>query len=197
VTDFKTYYANHFKSDIFNFLSQIPIEGNKHHSNEDIFIQYFFLTPSYTFLDIIPEKIRGNFIIALFWTVLIDQVCYSNYRSSYYLFKKKTNYPKFIGNCTAPSLMSSQCGHNQHPTKILLAVNDYTDTGNIYEIDKKPFKNYENKIERQRIQIDILLQESISIVEVEISAFVDKHHPEIDGKILWQYCLSELPIYFK
>ena len=145
MTDFATYYRQQFQSDLLNFVRQIPVDGNKHYNKNEFNIQYFFLTPFYNYLDIVPLDRQANFIVSLFWTVLVDQVFYSNNYTGYQPFSNKTLYPKFIGNCTAPSLMSSQCGNHQHPKRILEAANDFNDNGNSFDFDRALFKNSEVK----------------------------------------------------
>lgn len=140
MTSFETYYKQYFQRDLLNFVGQIPIDGNKHYDRKEFNIQYFFLTPQYKYLDIIPHERQGFFAVALYWTVLVDQTVYSHFRQFYETFQSKTLYPKFIGNCTAPSLMSSECGHHQNPSKILRAINDTTDKGNRFDFEREIFK---------------------------------------------------------
>jgi len=86
LTDFKTYYKQQFQRDLLNFVGQIPVDGNKHYDRNEFNIQYFFLTPQYKYLDIIPSDRQALFSVALYWTVLIDQTFYLNFRHSYQTF---------------------------------------------------------------------------------------------------------------
>jgi hypothetical protein len=192
VIDFKTYYKQYFQRDLLNFVGQIPINGNKHYDKNEFNIQYFFLTPQYKYLDIVPQDRQGLFAVALFWTVLVDQTFYSNYRQSYQTFQRKTLYPKFIGNCTAPSLMSSECGHHQHPRKILQAINDTTDKGNRFDFEREIFKKDESKERRQFIDYLTFLDKSKQVMQDEIKDYFENHQPEISWADFWTKCEREL-----
>jgi hypothetical protein len=192
VIDFKTYYKQYFQRDLLNFVGQIPINGNKHYDKTEFNIQYFFLTPQYKYLDIVPQDRQGLFAVALFWTVLVDQAFYSNYRYSYQTFQRQTLYPKFIGNCTAPSLMSSECGHHQHPRKILQAINDTTDKGNRFDFEREIFKKDESNQPRQFIDYLTFLDQSKQVMQYDIKDYFEKHQPEISWTEFWSKCEREL-----
>lgn len=189
--DFKTYYKAHFQRDLLSFVGQIPIEGNKHYDRNEFSIQYFFLTPQYRYLDIIPQDRRGLFAVALFWTVLTDQTMYTYFRNLYQSFRRNALYPKFIGNCTAPSLMSSQCGHHQHPSKILKAINDTLDKGNHVSFDRKTFEKDESQQIRPSIEYHLYLKEARQVMKEEIKDYFEKHQPKIDWIEFWNKCEKE------
>ncbi len=191
MTDFKTYYKQHFQSDLLNFVGQIPVDGNKHYDRNQFNIQYFFLTPSYRYLDIIPIERQGLFSVALFWTILVDQTFYSIYRHSYQTFQRKTLYPKFIGNCTAPSLMSSECGHHQHPRKIFQAINDIVDNGNRFDFERVIFKKDERETIRKQIDYYIFLDQARQVMKDEIRDYFENHQPEINWTEFWTKCEQE------
>lgn len=192
MTDFTTYYNQQFQQDLLRFVGQIPADGNKHYNKQEFSIQYFFLTPNYKYLDVIPADRQALFAVSLFWTVLVDQTVYSNYRPDYSTFQRKTLYPKFIGNCTAPSLMSSQCGHNQNPRRILEAVNDFEDKGNLFDFDREIFKKDESINHRQKINFDNLLEQSKFTMQHEIKDYFENHHPNINWTEVWGKCLTEV-----
>lgn len=192
MTDFKTYYKQHFQRDLLNFVGQIPIDGNKHYDKNEFSIQYFFLTPQYKYLEVIQKDRQGLFAVALFWTVLVDQTFYSNFRHSYQTFQRKTVYPKLIGNCTAPSLMSSECGHHQHPRKIFQAINDTTDKGNRFDFEREIFKKDESTQPRQFIDYLTTLDQSKQVMKDEIKDYFETHQPEISWMEFWSKCEREL-----
>ncbi|MBC8489138.1 MAG: hypothetical protein H8D45_24215 [Bacteroidetes bacterium] len=194
MTDFRTYYKQYFQRDLLNFVGQIPIKGNKHYDKQEFNIQYFFLTPNYKYLDIVPVDRQVHFAVALFWTVLIDQVFYSNFRYLYQTFQRKTLYPKFIGNCTAPSLMSSECGHHQHPRRILQAINDHNDKGNRFDFDREIFKMEESENKRERIDYNSILKQSKDVMREEIKDYFENHQPEIDWTEFWEKCKKRYKI---
>jgi len=192
LADFTTYYNQQFQQDLLRFVEQIPADGNKHYNKQEFSIQYFFLTPNYKYLDVIPADRQALFAVSLFWNVLVDQTVYSNYRLDYSTFQRKTLYPKFIGNCTAPSLMSSQCGHNQNPRRILEAVNDFEDKGNLFDFDREIFKEDESINHRQKINFDNLLEQSKFTMQHEIKVYFENHHPNINWTEIWDKCLTEV-----
>lgn len=192
MTDFKSYYKQIFQRDLLNFIGQIPIDGNKHYDRNEFNIQYFFLTPQYKYLDIIPQDRQTLFTVALYWTVLIDQIFYSYFRHSNQTFQRKTMNPKFIGNCTAPSLMSSECGHHQNPRKILQAINDTEDKGNRFDFEREIFKKDESKQIRQRIDYFSILEQAKPIMKEEIKDYFENHQPEISWTKFWLKCEQEL-----
>lgn len=190
--DFKTYYKQYFQPDLQSFVGQIPLEGNKHYDRTEFNIQYFFLTPQYKYLDIISHDRQGLFIVALYWTILVDQTFYSHFRHSYQTFQRKTLYAKFIGNCTAPSLMSSECGHHQHPRKILQAINDKEDKGNRFDFEREIFKKDETTQTRPSIDYFSLLEQANQIMKEEIKDYFENHQPEISWIEFWTKCEREL-----
>ena len=191
MTDFKTYYKQHFQRDLLNFVGQIPVDGNKHYNRNEFNIQYFFLTPSYKYLDIIPTDRQGLFSVALFWTILVDQTFYSNYLHSYQTFQRKSLYPKFIGNCTAPSLMSSECGHHQHPRKIFQAINDTIDKGNRFDVERVIFKKDECETVRKEIDYSTFLEQARQVMKDEIKDYFENQQPEISWTEFWTKCEQE------
>ena len=192
MTKFENYYNNRFQKDLLNFIGKIPVENNKHYNRAEFNIQYFFLTPKYKYYDVIETNDRANFAISLFWTILVDQLMYSEYKYEYQTFQKKTMYPKFIGNCTAPSLFSSQCGKHLNPKKIFDAVNDYNDNGNIFEFDREIFKNDEANFERNRIEINLSFEQSKITIKNEIKNYFENYQPQINWEEFWNKCQNEI-----
>ena len=191
--EFEQYYKTLFREHINQFFSQIPLEGSKHYNKTEFTIQYFFLTPQYKYLDFIPKERQGLFAVALYWTVLIDQTFFSYYsRQSYLNFQQKTLYPKFIGNCTAPSLMSSECGHHLHPQKILQAVNDFADKGNRHDLKIEIFKKDESTERRENINYFSNLEQVKQVIKEEIKEYFNNHQPEISWNEFWLKCELEL-----
>ena len=188
---FKDYYKNYFEKDLQLFVGQIPVDGNMHYKRDEITVQYFHLIPFYKYLDMIENENRAHFVVTLFWNVLIDQVYYSNYREHYGNFNYKYAYPKFIGNCTAPSMMSSDCGKHLHPLRIFEAVNDNVSTGNGKEFHREVFSKDESVIKREKIDCSSSFRESQEIMRLELKDYFLDHEPEIFWKDFWDKCLLE------
>lgn len=189
---YNTYYKNKFRKDLFNFRCVIPKEGNKHYNENVFYIQYFYLTPSYNYLDVIDSKYQGFFAVALFWSILVDQVFYTYYKSEYKTFQKNTLYPKFIGNCTSVTVFNSQCGHHQHPFKILYAINDSKDQGNLLK-EKVDIFAIDKRVEmRCYIDFQEILSQSKVIMKEEIKEYFNKFQPQINWLEFWMRCEREL-----
>ena len=190
MTDFKTYYDQLFQKDIFNFIGQIPIEGNKHYDPENFNIQYFFLTPRYKYLDIIPEDRQGFFTVALYWTILFDQVLHSYYGGGTTKFQRMSIGLKFIGNCTAPSIMSSQCGHHQHPSRIFEAINEFKDIVSLNMGEDGIFKKDRCSTIRKHIAYKNTFENSKIILKLGIGDYL-KDFPEINLSEFWEKRVAE------
>lgn len=184
--EYKEYYQRHFLNDLNNFRQQIPIDGNKHYQVDTFKIQYFQITPSYNYLDFLETELP-EFAVSLFFIVLFDQVAYNQQISggNYKSFRKVTNYPKFIGNCTAVSEKFSQCGQNQHPISILKAINDFEDRGNSFKVDRLTFRDAEKNPQRAVIRYSEIFYKAAVFFKKETKAFFDKHQIEMDWIKFW------------
>ena len=176
MNDFGKYYNEKFRDDLNRFFETIP-ENSKHHDNYDkatYHIQYERLTndhPHLNFMSGSEDKI--NFGIALFLSILVDEVCYTHFKPFYQEFKKLTNYPKFIGNCP------SGCNYHLHPTDIFSAMN-YSR------------KSVDGKIENRLSFYDQFIQ-ALPFMEREVKDFFKKYLKSIDENDFWQKCYNELP----
>ena len=117
-----SYFENHFGDDLNAFLNEIKSTGSSHTSNE---IQYWNINPCFGLTDVIPKERRKAFYISLYWVLITNQVLHFYFRRfsiNMNIFKYQ---PKFIGNCNGLSLMSSACGHHQHPNLLFYGVIDH------------------------------------------------------------------------
>ena len=192
--NFQTYYKNYFEKDLVRFVSQIPTEGNNHFKKDEITIQYFHLIPFYNYLDVIENENRPHFVVSLFWNVLIDQVYYSNYRDHYGRLEYSCQPMKFIGNCTAPSLMSSECGTHLHPIRIFEAVNDYINKGNREGFHREVFAKDETIIKREKVDCSASFAKSFDVMKQELKDYFLNHEPEVFWKDFWEKCLIETKV---
>jgi len=176
--NFLTYYNNKFRQDINQFFSKIP-ERSKHTlEDKTIFtIQYQTLTKDFNYLDFLDIKQKAFFGTALYFTVLVDQVCYSLYRQHYDNFSRLTFYPKFVGN----SLSTDQTNFN--PCDIFAAFNYSRD-------DKK-------KNETPRIEFWETFNNAVPVMENETKNFFKDHLAAIDGQLFWDNCKKEFPYRLK
>ena len=174
MNEFETYYKNKFQKDILAFFSTVP-EFSKHtfEDKSEFTIQYQTLTKDFKHLDFLTTKEKSYFGTALFFTVLVDQVCYSHFGQFYDKFKRLTLYPKFVGN--SPSTDRT----NFNPSDIFLAFN--------YSRDER------KKIETETIIFWDVFEEAAPIMENETKGFFKQHLPDIDGQQFWDKCRKHFP----
>ena len=172
--DFDKYYNEQFRQDIQTFFSKIPDRSKHTFEDRDIFtIQYQTLTKDFNYLDFLNLNQKAYFGTALFFTILVDQVCYTHFRQYYDKFQRLTLFPKFVGN--GPSWDRT----NFPPRDIFGAFN--------YSRDK------DKMINTQNVDFWQVYNEAKSVMEREIKDFFIKHLCEIDGQLFWDKCITELP----
>jgi len=189
--NFKEYFETEFDKDLIIFKNAIPKRA-KHYSENPFTVQYFYLIPHYNFLTQINSNNRAYFAVSLFWFVLIDQVTFTHFKDKYVMYCNNFSKIKFVGNCTAPSLMASQCGHNQHPQLILKAINDYENKGNEGAFYDKLFDDYIMKVPRERIYYKEVFLESKDIIEKNLNKFLSTNNLSIPSNLFWNMCLNEI-----
>lgn len=177
MSDFGKYYSERFRQDLITFFDTIP-ENSKHHDNYDketFFIQYERLTRDHNHLNFFKDKTeKTNFGIALFLTILVDEVCFTHYKPHYQEFKNLTAYPKFIGNCPAG------CNYHFHPRDLFSAMNySRNDDQRGSNLDRIDFRD--------------AFVDSIPFMESEVKEFLNQHFQMIDGTEFWQRCYTEFP----
>jgi hypothetical protein len=82
--------------------------------------------------------------------------------------------------------MSSECGHHQHPRKILQAINDIEDKGNRFDFEREIFKKDETTQTRPSIDYFSLLEQANQIMKEEIKDYFENHQPEISWTEFWR-----------
>jgi len=174
LNNFETYYNGQFRKDIETFFASIPDRSKHTFDDKKIFtVQYQSLTKDFNYLNFLDITQKANFGTALFFTVLVDQVCYTHFGQFYDKFYSKTLYPKFVGN--SPSTDRT----NFAPREIFRAFNYSRD-------DKKMF-------ERPNVEFWEAFNNAISVMENETKDFFKKHLSEVDGNEFWNKCVSEFP----
>ena len=172
MTDFKSYYNTKFRQDLDKFFATIPDESKYHEDRQNklIFsIQYERLTPTFKHLHFLDKDGKEYFGVALFFTILIDMVCYTHFKNYYEKFQLLTRYPKFIGNCR------SLCHLHYHPKDIFEAMN------------RKSPKNFESLL------FNIKFLEAVAIIKIETTEFLTEYLNDIDSEEFWLKCYDEFP----
>ena len=173
--NYNKYYNDKFRIDIQKFLMSIPEESRHHHDRDDkttFTIQYEKLTQDFDHLSFLTKQEKIFFGISLFFTVLVDQVCYTHYKKEYDKFKQLTQYPKFIGDCL------TMCNYHFHPHQIFSAMN--------YSKRKKLDINSHYDIDFSKVFI-----EATPIMEKEIKDFFRVHKIVINENEFWIKCKNE------
>lgn len=177
MTDFKTYYTLKFREDINKFFQSIPDESKFHEDVQQkriLSIQNGKLNPSNGHLDFLIEPDKEKFGVALFFSVLVDEVCYSHFKQHYNRFQSLTLYPKFIGNCPGA------CHYHLHPSDIFFSMNS-TRTNDNHKTNFKSINFSESFIE------------AVPVMEAETKSFFNEYLQDIDGQIFWELCTREFP----
>jgi hypothetical protein len=152
----------------------IPARSRHHNSDKGEFtIQYANLTKDTRYLEVVPLGRRSNFAVALFFMVLIDEVCYTYYRKDYPKFRRITMYPKFIGNCPGG------CQSHLHPNGIFRAVN-YS-------------REDQNALKRPDIDVHDSFDEAVPVMCEEVFDFFTNHMRTISPHLFWYRCKTEFP----
>ncbi len=117
--EFEQYYNSLYRTHYSQFISQIPDESRYHNDlerKEIITIQRSRLSNKYTYLDFLKGEEYNHFIIALYYSVLVDMVFFTYYPQNYQQFQSLTKYPKFIGDCL------STCRFHLEPNEIFKII---------------------------------------------------------------------------
>jgi hypothetical protein len=172
MNDFEKYYSGQFRQDIQMFFSRIP-ESSKHtFADKRIFtVQYQSLSKDLNYLSFLDPEMKGFFGTALFFTVLLDQICFTHYNDYYERFENLTRYPKFVGN--SPSTDRT----NFPPRDIFSAFN--------FSRNKETMFNNEN------VEFWNAFNQAKPVMKNETVAFFKTHLSDIDGHEFWEKC--ELP----
>jgi hypothetical protein len=177
MNDFYKYYNGQFRNDLQMFFATIPDRSKFHDNSQDktaFTIQLERLTQNLDHLDFLPDdKDRVKFGVALFFTVLVDEVCFSHFKQNYSAFKQLTLYPKFIGNCPGG------CRFHLHPSDIFFAMNKY---------DK-----IKNTKTQRHLNFFETFSEAAPVMEKETKDFFSNLMTTINGNEFWERCTKEFP----
>lgn len=109
---FRDYYQGIFRSDLVEVVSALP-SGHDLTEHGSVVIQPRTLSTENSFIRSLRRDRIDHLASALFWTILLDQVCYTYFSGQYWAFQQVTLYPKFHGDCPGG------CYNNLHPQHIL------------------------------------------------------------------------------
>lgn len=181
MTNFLSYYNQNFQKDLIRFFDSIPDNSKFHEDtqNKQVFaIQHERLKPDLGHLSFLSKDEKEYFAVALFFTILVDMVCYSHFKQYYQKFNTLTRYPKFIGNCPGA------CNYHFHPNDIFRAMN--FSRSNPISINSEDYLQYREKF-----------KEAIPVMEYETKDFFLKYMNEINAQFFWDKCKNEFPYSYK
>src|SRR5262249_26440372 len=139
-----------------------------HSEGHEITIQPRTLSTDNPVIVTLESERLSLFATALFFTVLVDQVCYTHFKVIYPEFQNLTRYPKFRGDCPV------MCCHHIHPTFIFKAIG------------AAPGPRYD------RAQQAKLLDEATQVMHAQVLDFFSTHLRSIDGEHVWRECVKEM-----
>ena len=163
---FSEYYNGQFAAD----LSLVMSQGFRAHEFDEVTVQPRTVSSENPVVVQWPKERQAVFAAALFLTVLVDQVCYTHFRSNYDKFRGLTQYPKFRGDCPGG------CYSHINPGVVFRAIG--RDPGPVRQYDSFPY--------------DRLPADTLETMRREVNDFVDRHMPEL-GEKFWQLCKMEIP----
>jgi hypothetical protein len=118
-----------------------------------------------------PTERRALFGAALFFTVLVDQVCFTHFPAAYAEFNSLTRYPKLRGDCPGA------CDHHIHPVAIFEELGRHVSAaGNV-----------------DQFAYELLPPDTIAAMRREVTDFVQTNMPQL-GDSFWACCDREIPI---
>jgi hypothetical protein len=170
---FEKYYLSDFRTDLSDAIQGIDFKPN-HIGDADLALQPLTISGKNGVIKKWTIERQNMFSVALFYTVLIDQVFYTHYGNSYQKFRQMTQYPKFIGDCPGG------CRNHLSPSVILRSVG-------------KEEYSRETTIAPE---IQLLLQNSTRFFKQEAQDYLGAYAQEIDVEELWEKCSQNIPNYF-
>jgi hypothetical protein len=168
--DYSDCYGDPFRGDLHAVLRALPSPHATHTNGRDIFVQPRTLSDENPVIRNWDQSHVNLFATALFYTVLIDQVCHYYFRSVHPRFERLTRYPKLTGDCPGA------CSWNLHPSTIL---NGIAATPGCLG----------NRTRKAK-----LVDGSREVMRNEVLDFFDKHLPEVDGDAFWALASDEISV---
>lgn len=168
---FAEYYREKFRGDLAQVVRSAPSPNHFAENSYDTDLQPRVLSRHNQAVRLWHEDRRALFGVALFFTVLVDQVCYTHVRGWYRQFQTLTRYPKFKGDCPGA------CHYHLHPLGIFSALGRPPG-----QLDWGVSQEYRS-----------VLADAAPAMESEVLEFFRDHIPGVDGAAFWARCVAEIP----
>jgi hypothetical protein len=168
---FRYYYRNQFQRQLATVLAK-GWKGHEQHGDEPgSIIQPRTLSLENPAIRRMSAESQARFAVALYLTILTDQVASRYFREHYAKFAALTRYPKFRGDCPGG------CRSSVPAERILLSIG----------------MEVADRAEAVPPHILTELQAALPDLRYETTAFVQDHMPEL-GESFWTRCTAEPPL---
>ena len=168
---FADYYRLRFRDDLTRVIRSAPPPHHLSVGETEVRLQPRTLSDHNETVRSWPAEQRALFGVALFFSVLVDQVCYTYHRNQYEDFRRLTQYPKFVGDCPGG------CYSHLHPSLILEQLGGCAGMGYAHP----------------PVPITQVLASAIPVMRREVLEFCRDHMPMLNGSAFWAQCLDEIP----
>ena len=170
--NYREYYSQPFIEDLNAFRAWATASRVSHRENvERVFaIQPHIIQENSKVIASWGTERIGLFATALFFTVLVDQVCYTHFHYIYLKFQSLTLYPKLRGPCPGGC-------RNLHPSEIFSWLTPCLPQRDInFDMEYTP-----------------LVTSALPIMKQEVFDFFTHHAPTVDKETFWEKCAQHLP----
>ena len=168
---FQKYYGEPFRSDLRNVVNGLPPLHDHFSTEHETTVQPRMLSRANQAIRLLGSERLKLFATALYFTVLVDQVMYTHFHSTYPRFKSLTQYPKLRGDCPGG------CSWMVDPSVILVTAGLPPASG-----ERVALSAYAD-----------LVASASPVVELEVTSFFETHMPDVDGTDVWRHCLNNMP----
>jgi hypothetical protein len=165
---FSEYFGEPFRGDLNAVISALP-SGHDHDRPTGVTIQPRTISDQNQVIQAWNAERRDLFASALFFTVLVDQVCYTHFRTHYPAFQALTLYPKFRGDCPGG------CYHHLDPSAIFRALGSPHGSATGWRGEAR------------------IVPAATEAMRSEVLSFFADYMPAVDGPEFWRICSLHIP----
>jgi hypothetical protein len=170
---FERYYLQEFRKDLSAVFALRPqgVHDRDQHDDWQYSLQPRSVSRENQAITEWSGERKALFAVSLFYTVLVDQVCHTYFRSHYPRFRELTMYPKWRGDCPGG------CHGHHHPVEILSVIG------------ASPGRHGASPSQ----QVVSLIHQAKPFVRQQLASFCEQQMPELPAAHFWEFCSSELP----
>ena len=169
---FREYYGAPFVEDVNTFRAWVAASRLSHREDLDgVFaIQPHLIEEHAHEIAKWGSERVALFATALFFTVLVDQVCYTHFHHAYSEFQHLTRYPKLCGLCPGGC-------QNRYPTDVFSWLAECFPSGR-----SELYGAYEHTV-----------SDAVPVMKEEVLSFFSRYVRTIDPTQFWGWCERHLP----